>query len=109
MGPEDLFLSNPPEFYQVLSGLLGQEGGLLHRGAPKETDIRGGFTELRRAEAVKELKERELDKISRILSRREEVMRGWGRCRGMPSPTPILAMETDYSKSYPHTVLTPII
>jgi len=76
MGPEDLFLSNSPEFYQVLSGLLGQGADFFIEMLLKSLILEAGLPSFDVAEAVKELKEGGLDKISRILSRLEEVMRG---------------------------------
>ena len=76
MGPEDLFLSNSPEFYQVLSGLLGQGADFFIEMLLKSLILEAGLPSFDVAEAVKELNEGGLDKISRILSRLEEVMRG---------------------------------
>ena len=66
MGPEDLFLSNPPEFYQVLSGLLGQGADFFIEALLKSLILEAGLPSFDVAEAVKELKKGELDKISRI-------------------------------------------
>jgi len=84
MGPEDLLFSNTPEFYQVLSGLLGQGADFFVEMLLKRLILEAGLPSFDVAEAVKELKEGELDKISRILSRREEVMRDWGSVEGCP-------------------------
>ena len=84
MGPEDLFLSNSPEFYQVLSGLLGQGADFFIEMLLKSLILEAGLPSFDVAEAVKELREGELDKISRIPSRLEEVMRGWGGVEGCP-------------------------
>ena len=43
MGPEDLFLSNPPEFYQVLSGLLGQGADFFIEALLKRLILEAGL------------------------------------------------------------------
>ena len=73
MGLEELLFSNTPEFYQVLSGLLGQGADFFVEALLKRLILEAGLPSFDVAEAVKELKEGELDKISRILSRLGEV------------------------------------
>ena len=75
MEPEDLFLSNPPEFYQVLSGLLGRGADFFVEALLKSLILEAGLLSFDVAEAVGELREGKFDKISRILSRLEEVVR----------------------------------
>jgi len=43
MEPEDLFLSNPPEFYQVLSGLPGQRAGFFVEALLKSLILEAGL------------------------------------------------------------------
>ena len=76
MEPEDLFLSNPPEFYRVLSDLLGQGADFFIEALLKTLALEVGSLSFDAAEAVEELKKGKLDKINRILSRLEEVVRG---------------------------------
>ncbi len=76
MEPEDLLLSNPPEFYQVLSSLLGRGADFFLEVLLKSIALEVGSPSFDVAEAVRELKEGNLDKISRILSRLEDVVEG---------------------------------
>ena len=65
-GRKTCFLSNLPEFYQVLSGLLGQGADFFIEALLKSLILEAGLPSFDVAEAVKELKKGELDKISRI-------------------------------------------
>ena len=76
MEPEELFLSDSLEFYQVLLNILGRGADFFVEMLLKNLVVEAGLSSFDVAGAVRELKEGKFDKISQILSRLEEVVRG---------------------------------
>lgn len=72
--PVDLLLSNPLEFYHVLSSLLGRGADFFLEMLLKSLILEAELPSFGVDEAIRELKEGKLDKISRILSRLEEAV-----------------------------------
>ena len=76
MEPEELFLSNSLEFYQVLLNILGRGADFFVEMFLKSLMVEAGLPSFDVAEAVRELREGKFDKVSQILSKLEEVVRG---------------------------------
>ena len=76
MEPEELFLSNSLEFYQVLLNILGRGADFFVEMFLKSLMVETGLPSFDVAEAVRELREGKFDKVSQILSKLEEVVRG---------------------------------
>jgi len=76
MEPEELFLSNSLEFYQVLLNILGRGADFFVEMLLKSLMVETGLPSFDVAEAVRELREGKFDKVSQILSKLEEVVRG---------------------------------
>jgi len=75
MEPEELFLFNSLEFYQVLLNILGRGADFFVEMLLKSLMVEAGLPSFDVAEAVRELREGKFDKVSQILSKLEEVVR----------------------------------